>query len=76
MINIVINIKFADVDILNPMNFRTVSYKFLKDRFNLEKNKEEYGEVIDSITRNIYFRGTNLWDQSSITLPGIGICQV
>jgi len=61
MINIVINIKFADVDILNHMNFRTVSYKFLKDRFNLEKNKEEYGEVIDSITRNIYFRGTNLW---------------
>lgn len=34
---------------------------FLKDRFNLEKNKEEYGEVIDAITRNIYFRGTNLW---------------
>lgn len=43
------------------MSFKTVSYKFLKDRFNLEKNKEEYGEVIDSITRNIYFRGTNLW---------------
>ncbi|MDD4554093.1 MAG: DUF389 domain-containing protein [Bacteroidales bacterium] len=43
------------------MNFKTVTYKFLKDRFNLEKNKEEYGEVIDAITRNIYFRGTNLW---------------
>jgi len=43
------------------MNFKTVASKFLKDRFNLEKNKEEYGEVTDAITRNIYFRGTNLW---------------
>lgn len=43
------------------MNFSSQVYSFFKDRFNLEKNKEEYGEVIDAITRNIYFRGTNLW---------------
>jgi len=43
------------------MNVSTLIIKFFKDRFNLGKNKEEYGEVIDSITRNIYFRGTNLW---------------
>lgn len=43
------------------MNFKTIAWKFLKDRFNLEKNTEEYGGIIDSICRNIYFRGTNLW---------------
>jgi uncharacterized hydrophobic protein (TIGR00271 family) len=34
---------------------------FFRDRFNLEKDKEEYHEVINAITRNIFFRGTNLW---------------
>ena len=43
------------------MNFKTFIYAFLKDRFNLEKNKEESLGGIDSISGNIYFRGTNLW---------------
>lgn len=43
------------------MNYKERTFHFFKGRFNLEKNKEEYGEVIDAITRNIYFRGTNLW---------------
>ncbi|MFH1160849.1 MAG: DUF389 domain-containing protein [bacterium] len=43
------------------MNLKVLTYNFFKDRFSLEKNKEEYGEVIDAIKRNIFFRGTNLW---------------
>lgn len=56
------------------MNFTTGLYKFLKDRFNLEKNKEEYGEVIEAIKRNIYFRGTNLWVlMFAIIIASIGL---
>jgi len=43
------------------MNIKALAYSFLQNRFNLEKNKEEHREVIDSIARNIFFRGTNLW---------------
>lgn len=43
------------------MSYKERTFHFLKDRFNLEKNKEEYGEVVEAIKRNIYFRGTNLW---------------
>lgn len=41
------------------INLRIVT--FFNDRFNLDKSKEESTEVIESISRNIYFRGTNLW---------------
>lgn len=34
---------------------------FIHERFSLDKSKEESTEVIDAISRNIYFRGTNLW---------------
>jgi uncharacterized hydrophobic protein (TIGR00271 family) len=34
---------------------------FLKDRFNLEKERSEFEEIINSIKKGIYFRGTNLW---------------
>lgn len=34
---------------------------FIKDRFNLERDQEVYPEVIESIRKNIFFRGTNLW---------------
>ncbi|MCK7520617.1 MAG: DUF389 domain-containing protein [Ignavibacteriales bacterium] len=27
----------------------------------MKKTRRDYGSVIDAITRNIYFRGTNLW---------------
>lgn len=34
---------------------------FLKYRFNLEDDKAEETEIIESIKKNIEFRGTNLW---------------
>jgi uncharacterized hydrophobic protein (TIGR00271 family) len=34
---------------------------FLKDRFNLDKERSEFEEIINAIKRGIYFRGTNLW---------------
>jgi len=56
------------------MKFNILIINFFKDRFNLEKNKEEYGEVIESIKRNIYFRGTNLWVlMFAIIIASIGL---
>lgn len=43
------------------MNIKADILNFFKERFNLENSLEEHNVVIDSITRNIYFRGTNLW---------------
>ncbi len=37
------------------------SIQWLRDRFNLDDEKSEAAEVISSIERGIYFRGTNLW---------------
>jgi uncharacterized hydrophobic protein (TIGR00271 family) len=34
---------------------------FLKDRFNLDKERSEFEEIINAIKKGIYFRGTNLW---------------
>jgi len=36
-------------------------YAFFKDRFNLENQREDYGIIIENITKSVYFRGTNLW---------------
>lgn len=56
------------------MNFKALAYNFFKDRFNLEKNKEECGEVIDAISRNIYFKGINLWVlMFAIIIASIGL---
>jgi uncharacterized hydrophobic protein (TIGR00271 family) len=56
------------------MKFNAFIINFLKDRFNLEKNTEEYGEVIAAISRNVYFRGTNLWVlMFAIIIASIGL---
>jgi len=56
------------------MNFKSLAVNFFKNRFSLEKNKEEYTEVIDSIRRNIFFRGTNLWVlMFAIIIASIGL---
>ena len=56
------------------MKFDTLLVNFFKDRFNLEKEKEEYGSVIETISRNIYFRGTNLWIlMFAIIIASIGL---
>jgi len=34
---------------------------FLRDRFSLDDDKADEAEIIQSITRNVDFRGTNLW---------------
>jgi len=34
---------------------------FFKERFNLDKERSEFEEIINAITKGIYFRGTNLW---------------
>lgn len=36
-------------------------FNFLKYRFNLDDDKAEETEIIESIKKNIEFRGTNLW---------------
>lgn len=36
-------------------------FRFLKYRFNLDDDKAEETEIIESIKKNIEFRGTNLW---------------
>ncbi len=43
------------------MNLIAILLAFFKERFNLDKNKEEFEDVIHAITRNVYFRGANLW---------------
>lgn len=35
--------------------------EFIKDRFNLDEDKAPESEVIESITKNVEFKGTNLW---------------
>ena len=35
--------------------------EFLKDRFNLEEDKANENEIIDSIKKGVEFRGINLW---------------
>jgi uncharacterized hydrophobic protein (TIGR00271 family) len=34
---------------------------FVKDRFNLDKERSDFEEIINAIKKGIYFRGTNLW---------------
>lgn len=34
---------------------------FLRDRFNLDEDKAEEVLIVDSISRNVPFKGTNLW---------------
>lgn len=34
---------------------------WLKDRFNLDEDRAEQGEVVENIKRGVEFRGTNLW---------------
>ena len=43
------------------MNDKVILISFLKDRFNLDKERSDYEEIINAIKKGIYFRGTNLW---------------
>ena len=44
-------------------NLRLLAYlkEFLKDRFNLEEDKANEEEIIESIKKNVEFKGINLW---------------
>jgi uncharacterized hydrophobic protein (TIGR00271 family) len=43
------------------MDFFQASYRFLKDRLSLENIKEQEAETIESVKRNVDFKGANLW---------------
>ena len=43
------------------MNQKDIFISFLKDRFNLDKDRSDYEEIINTIKGGVYFRGTNLW---------------
>src|SRR5690349_11940427 len=34
---------------------------FIKERFNLNEDKAEEGEIVENIMRDVSFKGTNLW---------------
>lgn len=42
-------------------NLRTAFKEFLRHRFNLADDKANDADIVSSISRNIEFRGTNLW---------------
>ncbi|MBE0538513.1 MAG: TIGR00341 family protein [Ignavibacterium sp.] len=44
-------------------NLRLLAYlkEFLRDRFNLEEDKANEDEIIESIKKNVEFKGINLW---------------
>lgn len=35
--------------------------RFIKDLFNLDEDKADEDEIVESIRKNVHFRGTNLW---------------
>ncbi|RYG01413.1 MAG: TIGR00341 family protein, partial [Chitinophagaceae bacterium] len=43
------------------MYIRSIISKFFNDLFNLQEDKAEESEIVESIRKNITFRGTNLW---------------
>jgi uncharacterized hydrophobic protein (TIGR00271 family) len=43
------------------MSSKEMFVSFLKDRFNLDKDRSDYEEIINTIKGGVYFRGTNLW---------------
>lgn len=44
-------------------NLRLLAYlrEFLKDRFNLEEDKANEAEIVESLKKNVEFKGINLW---------------
>ena len=48
--------------------------RFLRDRFNLNEDKAEEKEIVESIRRDIHFKGTNLWTLIfAIMIASIGL---
>lgn len=48
--------------------------KFVLERFSLEEGKAEETDIIESISRNIHFKGTNLWTLIfAILIASIGL---
>jgi uncharacterized hydrophobic protein (TIGR00271 family) len=43
------------------LRFFAATRQFLRDRFNLDEDKADEIEIIDSIKRGVEFRGSNLW---------------
>lgn len=47
--------------ISKKLRFFAATRGFLKDRFNLDEDKADEFEIVDSIKRGVEFRGSNLW---------------
>lgn len=43
------------------LRFFAATREFLRDRFNLDEDKADEFEIVDSIKRGVEFRGSNLW---------------
>ncbi|MHC1707894.1 MAG: TIGR00341 family protein [Bacteroidales bacterium] len=43
------------------MSVKNIILRWIDQRFNLDEEKDKAEEVIQSIERSIYFKGTNLW---------------
>jgi len=43
------------------MSQKEIFFSFLRDRFNLDKDRSDYEEIINTIKGGVYFKGTNLW---------------
>lgn len=39
----------------------TVTWDFLKSRFNLSRDQEKENEIVDEISKSVEFRGVNVW---------------
>jgi len=38
-----------------------VTFKFLKDRFNLNEDRADEDQIIANIKKDVNFKGSNLW---------------
>jgi len=52
----------------------TAISRFIKDRFSLDEDKADEALIIESIDRNVHFKGTNLWTLIfAILIASIGL---
>lgn len=52
----------------------TAVKRFMKDRFSLDEDKADEALIIESIDRNVHFKGTNLWTLIfAILIASIGL---